>query len=70
LLLKFKGDTPDERIQEILADEGTSILRELQPKGLYLIKLKEEQDVKEAMKLFAAYEEVEYAEPNYILTIQ
>jgi hypothetical protein len=68
--VKFKDGIPFERISEILSAEGGSVLRELKPQGLYLIKLKENQDVKDAMKIFATYEEIEYAEPNYILTIQ
>ena len=70
LQVKFKGNIPDDRLFEILSAEEASLLRELQPKGLYLIKLKEEQDVKDAIEEFTSYEEVEYAEPNYILTIQ
>jgi general secretion pathway protein D len=69
-LVKFKGAIPDERVSEILSAEGASILKELKPKGLYLVRLKEKEDVKESIEKFTAYEEVEYAEPNYILTIQ
>lgn len=70
VVLKFKGGIPDERVSEILSAEGSSIIRELEPKGLYLVKLKEEQEVKDAIEKFTPYEEVEYAEPNYILTIK
>jgi len=70
VLLKFRSDTPDERIQEILSAEGASLLRELKPEGLYLIRLKKKQDVRDAMEIFSAYGEVEYAEPNYMLKIQ
>ncbi len=70
VVVKFKGGTPVERISEILSAEDASMIRELEPKGLYLIKLAEDQDVKEAIEEFTAYEEIEYAEPNYILTIQ
>jgi len=70
LLVKFNGKITDDRLFEILSAEEATIIRALQPKGLYLIKLKEEQDVKDAIENFSAYEEVEYAEPNYILTIQ
>jgi len=70
VLVKFRDDVPFERISEIVSAEGVSLLRELQPKGLYLIKLKEKQDVEDAVKIFAAYGEVEYAEPNYVLKIQ
>lgn len=70
LLVQFKKNTTDERISEILSAEGASIIRELETRRLFLIKLKEEQDVKDAIKIFTAYDEIEYAEPNYILKIK
>ncbi len=70
LLVKFKEGTSDERISGILSIEGASIISVLKPKGLYHIRLKAGQDVKEAIKIFNKYEEVEYAEPNYIMKIR
>ena len=70
VLVKFKDDIPFERISEILSAEGASVLKELKPQGLYLIKLEKNQDVKDAVEIFATYGEVEYAEPNYILKVQ
>ena len=70
LLVQFKGGIQETRISEILSAEGAAVISEMKPKGLYLIKLKKEQDVREAVKKFNAYEEVEYAEPNYIMKIQ
>jgi general secretion pathway protein D len=70
LLIKFKEDTPEERISEILSIEGAAIISELGPKGLYHIKLKEGQEVKEAIEIFSKYKEVDYAEPNYIRRIK
>ena len=70
LLVKFRGETSEERIMEILSREGAAILAPLQPKGLYRIQLKKGREVKDAVKIFTAYQEVEYAEPNYIMKIQ
>jgi thermitase len=70
LLVKFSEETIEERISEILSVEGASIISILKPKALYLIKLKNGQDVKEAIKIFNKYKEVEYAEPNYMMKIQ
>jgi general secretion pathway protein D len=70
LLVKFKEGTPEEKISEILSSEGASIISAFKSMELYLIKLKQGQDVKEAMKVFTSYEEIEYSEPNYILRIQ
>jgi general secretion pathway protein D len=70
LLIKFSEETIEERISEILSVEGASIISVLKPKALYLIKLKNGQDVKKAIKIFNKYKEVEYAEPNYMMKIK
>ncbi|OGW36722.1 MAG: type II secretion system protein GspD [Nitrospirae bacterium RBG_13_39_12] len=70
LLVKFKEETPEERISEILSAEGATIISVLKPNGLYKIRLEEGQDVKDAVKVFSEYEEVEYAEPDYIREIK
>lgn len=70
LLVKFKDGTNEEKISEILSAEGASIISVLKPKGPHHIKLKNGQDVREAIKIFNNYKEVEYAEPNYIMRIQ
>jgi general secretion pathway protein D len=70
LLVKFKEDTSEEKISEIVSAEGASIASALKPKGLYLIKLKATQDVREAAKRFSEYKEIEYAEPNYIMKMK
>jgi general secretion pathway protein D len=70
VLVKFKADTSQARIAEILSGEGTSIISPLEPEGLYLIRLKEGEDVRNAVKKFIRYPEVEYAEPNYIIRMQ
>jgi general secretion pathway protein D len=70
LLIKFREETSEERIKEILSQEGASVLSPLQPKWLYRIQLKKRQEVKDAIKVFMSYKEVEYAEPNYIMKMQ
>ena len=70
LLVKFNEETPEERINEILSIEGASVISVLKPKVLYHLKLRTGQDVREAVKIFSKYKEIEYAEPNYILKIQ
>ena len=70
LLVKFSEETIEERISEILSVEGASIISILKPKGLYHIRLKKEQDVRAAVKIFKKYKEVEYAEPNYMMKIK
>jgi hypothetical protein len=68
--VQFRDTISERRIAEILTAEGASVLSGLKPKGPYHIKLKEGQDVREALESFSKYPEVEYAEPNYIMRIQ
>jgi general secretion pathway protein D len=70
LLVKFKDGTSEERITEILTAEGASVISFLRPGGPHHIKLKEGQDVGKAVEIFKIYQEVEYAEPNYIMKMQ
>lgn len=70
LLVKFKEDASEEKISEIVSAEGASIASALKPKGLYRIKLKAGQDVREAVKRFSEHKEIEYAEPNYIMKMK
>jgi general secretion pathway protein D len=70
LLVKFRRETSEDRISGILSIEGASVISALKPKGLYHLKLRTGQDVREAVKIFSKYEEVEYAEPNYRMRIQ
>ncbi|MFH1025397.1 MAG: hypothetical protein V1764_01815, partial [Nitrospirota bacterium] len=70
LLVQFKDGTGEKRITEILSAEGASIISVLKPKGPHLIKLRNGQDVKAAGKIFGTYQEVEYAEPNYMMKMQ
>lgn len=70
LLIKFKDGISEEKMAEILSNEGAMIISTLGIKGLYLIKLKEGQEVKTAIEIFRKYQEVEYAEPNYIRQIK
>lgn len=70
LLVKFKEDVTEHRIEEILTLEKASVITITKLKGLYLIRLKKGQDVRDAIEKFMYYDEVEYAEPNYIRKIQ
>jgi general secretion pathway protein D len=70
LLVKFKEGVSEQRISEILSSEGASIISAPKTKGPHLLKLKEGQDVHKAVGIFAGYKEVEFAEPNYIMTMQ
>ena len=70
LLVQFMQGVTEERIQEILSREDASAIAVLNERGLYHIRLEEGQDVEDAVEDFMEYEEVEYAEPNYLKKIQ
>ena len=70
LLLQFRDGTPDSRISEIVSAEGASVMSIFQTGGPHLIKLRKDQDVREAARIFNSHEEVEYAEPNYKMKLQ
>lgn len=69
-LVKFRDAVEDRRVLEILAAEGASVISVLTPRGPHRIRLKKGQDVRDAVKVFNKYEEIEYAEPNYLMKIQ
>lgn len=69
-LVKFRDAVEDRRVLEILAAEGASVISVLTPRGPHRIQLKKGQDVRDAVKVFNKYEEIEYAEPNYLMKIQ
>lgn len=70
MLVQFREDTDESRIMEILSAEGASVISVLKPKGPHHIKLKKGQDVRDAVKSFLSYSEVEFAEPNYMIKMQ
>jgi len=70
LLVQFKQGISEERIQEIFSREEASVIAALNERGLYHLRLEEGQDVEDAVEDFMEYEEVDYAEPNYLKKIQ
>jgi general secretion pathway protein D len=70
VLVKFRNGVAEERIREIVLKEGAVVVTESKMKGLFLIRLKQGQDVRDGIKIFNTYEEVEYAEPNYVIKIK
>jgi hypothetical protein len=70
VLVKFKKDVAEERVREIVSKEGAVVVKESTMKGLFLIRLKQGQDVRDGVKMFNTHDEVEYAEPNYIMKIK
>jgi general secretion pathway protein D len=69
ILIKFKKDISKDRAAEIISEHGASVKEYIEDKDTYLIILRKEQSVEEAIKEFSSIPEVLYAEPNYKIKI-
>ena len=70
LLVKFKPEASDERKKNLHKKHGAEKLKEFPSLRLHHIKLKKGMSIEEAVKLYQADPEVEYAEPNFLYSIQ
>lgn len=70
LLVKFKEGVTDEAAREVISKNGASVITVIEGIKVYHIKLKEGQDVEDAVEEFSKIPEVQYAEPNYRLKIK
>ncbi|MFI5294529.1 MAG: type II secretion system secretin GspD [Thermodesulfovibrionales bacterium] len=70
LLVKFKENVPEEKVRSIISQKGAKVIKYTDNIRVYLLRLKEKQSVEDAVKEFSDLPEVEYAEPNYIVTIK
>ena len=70
LLVRFKEGVTDEAAREMISKSGASVITVIEGIKVYHIKLKEGQDVEDAVKEFMKIPEVQYAEPNYRLKIK
>jgi len=70
IMVKFKEGVPEEKVHAIISQKEATVIRLMDKIGVYLLKLKKNQSVEDAVEEFSALPEVEYAEPNYIITIK
>jgi general secretion pathway protein D len=70
LLVRFTKDTGEEEISGILSKEGATVISFMKLQRIYLLRLKPGQAVHQAVKKFQGYEEIEYAEPNYVIKLK
>lgn len=66
VIVKFKNDVVENRIKEINSSLGCEIMRSIGQTKTFLIKIKTGEDVEKIIKKYKKFEEVEYAEPNFI----
>ncbi|MCK5140164.1 MAG: hypothetical protein KAQ85_10015, partial [Thermodesulfovibrionia bacterium] len=70
LLVAFKKDVSNEKALELISQKGAMIKAYYESINTYLIQLRPEQLVEDAIKEFSSIPEVLYAEPNYKVKIQ
>ncbi len=66
LIAKFKEGATEVRIKEIISSLGCEIIRSIGSTKTFLIKIKTGEDVEEMMGKYRQFDEVEYAQPNYV----
>jgi len=70
LLVKFKEGISEAQIQEVLRQTGTKVTKFLGTLKIHVLRLPPGAAAEDMVKKFQALPEVEYAEPNYMVTIQ
>ncbi len=65
ILVKFMEGVTNDAAEEIIAQEGGSVIKVMKHVRVYLVKLGEGRTVEDAIREFSLIPEVEYAEPNY-----
>ncbi len=63
-------DVTDEVAQKILSAQGASVIKVIEGINIYHIKLRQGQEVEDAIEEFSSIPEVDYAEPNYIMKLR
>ena len=69
LLVAFKPDVSNEKVLELISQKGAAMKEFYESINTYLIQLRPEQSVEDAIKEFSSLPEVLYAEPNYKVRI-
>ncbi|OGP74391.1 MAG: hypothetical protein A2V86_01520 [Deltaproteobacteria bacterium RBG_16_49_23] len=69
LLIKFKSGVLKEIQDKIHIRHGSEKIKKFQSLNIHHIKVKKNMSIEEAIVLYQVEPEIEYAEPNYLLTI-
>ncbi|OGP73264.1 MAG: hypothetical protein A2W09_08295, partial [Deltaproteobacteria bacterium RBG_16_50_11] len=70
ILVKFKPDVPEDRKDKLHKKHGSEKIKDFPSLRIHHIKLKKGLSVEDAIKLYKDDSDVEYAELNYLVTIQ
>lgn len=66
VLVKFKSHVADMRREQITGLLELETIRIISPLNVYLLKIRSHSPVRDIIEHLQQFEEVEYAEPNYI----
>ncbi|HSL03559.1 MAG TPA: hypothetical protein VK901_08485 [Nitrospiraceae bacterium] len=69
-LVKFKPSVSQERIDAILKESGTELMKMIQGIGVHHVRIVSKESVETVVKRLSAFQEVEYAEPNLLSRTQ
>ncbi len=68
LIIRFKNHVDPERQKEILEKGHARVISRFNDSQLYLVELYGESGVEEAAVYFGQLEDIDFAEPNHILS--
>jgi hypothetical protein len=66
VLVKFKPSVSQERIDAILKESGTELMKMIQGIGVHHVRIVGKASVETVVTRLSAFQEVEYAEPNLL----
>ncbi|CAI4030560.1 hypothetical protein DNFV4_00988 [Nitrospira tepida] len=70
VLVKFKVGISQEQIAFLLKDNHLEMIAEIQKGRLFHVRILDDRSVESTIKQLTSYQEVEYAEPNYLHEMQ
>jgi hypothetical protein len=70
VIVKFKQGVSTERINEINNAIGCEIIKNIGPTNTFLLKILHGNSVNEIINKYKLFNEVDYAQPNYIYRIK
>jgi subtilisin family serine protease len=70
LIVKFKPSVLKEIRDKVHSRHGSEKIKEFPSLNIHLVKFKKGKSLEEALAIYRAEPEVDYAEPNYLLSVQ
>jgi hypothetical protein len=65
VLVKFRPSVSQERIDAILKESGAVLIAEIKGSGVHHVRIEGKETVESVVNKLSAFQEVEYAEPNF-----